>query len=136
MQETQLGVSAVARHFNVDRGTLAKRLKEHYDNVISRPDGKLPINSNYFETIDTEHKAYWLGFIYADGYLSISGKTKRMGVSLCLKDKVHLQNFSKCIESNYPIHEYEVSNGYKIGWCECFRCRWICSDCSKRKCIF
>ena len=26
MQETQLGVSAVARHFNVDRGTLSKRL--------------------------------------------------------------------------------------------------------------
>ena len=26
-------------------------------------------NEKYFETIDSEHKAYWLGFLYADGYV-------------------------------------------------------------------
>ncbi len=26
-------------------------------------------NENYFEQIDNENKAYWLGFIYADGYV-------------------------------------------------------------------
>ena len=27
-------------------------------------------NSNVFEKIDTEEKAYWLGFLYADGYIN------------------------------------------------------------------
>lgn len=99
MQETQLGVSAVARYFNVDRGTLAKRLKEHYDNVISRPDGKLPVNSNYFETIDTEHKAYWLGFLTADGYVSESK------IELCLAeiDRNHVEQFKSDIESQHKV---------------------------------
>ena len=30
---------------------------------------KYNVNDSYFEKIDTEHKAYWLGFIYADGYI-------------------------------------------------------------------
>jgi len=28
------------------------------------------MNENIFETIDTKEKAYWLGFIYADGNIS------------------------------------------------------------------
>ena len=26
-------------------------------------------NVNFFEKIDTEEKAYWLGFMFADGYI-------------------------------------------------------------------
>ena len=28
------------------------------------------IDKDYFKVIDTEEKAYWLGFIYADGSIS------------------------------------------------------------------
>ena len=28
------------------------------------------VNDDYFSEIDTEEKAYWLGFIYADGYVT------------------------------------------------------------------
>ena len=30
---------------------------------------KYTVNENYFENIDNEEKAYWLGFLYADGYV-------------------------------------------------------------------
>ena len=30
----------------------------------------LTYNKNYFDVIDTPTKAYWLGFLYADGYVT------------------------------------------------------------------
>lgn len=31
---------------------------------------KHTLNEKYFDKIDTEHKAYWLGFLWADGSIS------------------------------------------------------------------
>jgi len=50
-----------------------------------------PLNENFFETLDTEEKAYWLGFIYADGSI-YSGYT--LSIRLSEKDKLHLQKIS------------------------------------------
>ena len=30
---------------------------------------KYNVDENYFSIIDNEYKAYWLGFLYADGYV-------------------------------------------------------------------
>lgn len=40
----------------------------------------LNINENFFEKIDTEEKAYFLGFIYADGYLREKDYTLSFGL--------------------------------------------------------
>jgi len=65
-------------------------------------------NENYFKKIDSERKAYWLGFLYADGYIEpIYRKEKikasRIEVGLSLIDKQHLEDFIKDIDSNVPI---------------------------------
>lgn len=65
-------------------------------------------DESFFEKIDSEEKAYWLGFIYADGY--ITGES--LGITLSEKDKDHLVKFSKSISSTYPVHTYMYS-GYK-----------------------
>lgn len=108
MQNNNLGITAVARHFKVDLNTLSKRLKEKYDNVISRKDGKLDINSNFFEIIDTEEKAYWLGFLTADGYISEDNKHV---IELALKesDKNHIEKFKKALDSQHKIGKKQVS---------------------------
>lgn len=44
-----------------------------------RPVGskkKYTVNSNYFNNIDSERKAYWLGFMYADGNAYKSGQIR------------------------------------------------------------
>ena len=67
--------------------------------------------------IDTEEKAYWLGFIYADGYIinSIKGKTSdAFGITLQEKDKGHLEKFKKSINSNHPILTYVSAFNTKI----------------------
>jgi hypothetical protein len=64
---------------------------------------RISFNYNYFETIDSEEKAYWLGFILADGY--ITGDTS-IGIQLKGSDKSHLDKFSKSIEFNGNVKEF------------------------------
>ena len=63
------------------------------------------VNDDYFSEIDTEEKAYWLGFIYADGYVTGS----KLGIAIANLDRMHLEKFKKCIGSDYKIKSY-VSN--------------------------
>lgn len=64
-------------------------------------------NKEYFKIIDTFEKAYWLGFITADGYIIDTRNSNNVTVGLRIRlsetDKVHLDNFNKSIECNKPI---------------------------------
>lgn len=75
------------------------------------------VNENYFTVIDTEEKAYWLGFLYADGYITQKRKYNgyRVGCSLSVKDIKHLYKLKECLEYTGNIKEYTVINGYKQG---------------------
>lgn len=57
-------------------------------------------NQNYFETIDTQEKAYWLGFLYTDGYVSTN---HRWGVELSIVDYEHLEKLNNALDSNIMI---------------------------------
>lgn len=70
---------------------------------------KYNLNKNYFDSIDTEDKAYWLGFIYADGCVDKSHK--QLIISLSPIDYEHLSLFNHCIESDYSI-KYRDNNRY------------------------
>jgi DNA-binding transcriptional regulator WhiA len=75
---------------------------------------KYIVNDNYFSKIDKHEKAYWLGFIYADGYIT-SSNGKKLGITLSSKDRDHLETFIQCLNATYPIKDYSVTGGYKIG---------------------
>lgn len=66
---------------------------------------KYALNHDYFKKIDTEEKAYWLGFLAADGYVSREGGV--VIVVLSEKDIDHLKKFTKAIETNTPIIQYK-----------------------------
>lgn len=63
---------------------------------------KYTYQKDYFERIDTEEKAYWLGFIYADGYIvnDPDSRNYELGIELALKDEKHLKKFNKSISGN------------------------------------
>ena len=54
-----------------------------------------------FEKIDTEEKAYWLGFLYADG--SVGSKDDRIELGLAEKDFHHIEKFRDFIGINNKI---------------------------------
>lgn len=62
----------------------------------------LQYNKDYFEDINTKNKAYWLGFLYADGYVSTGD---RWGLELQLADKHHMKNFIGDFDCNINIRE-------------------------------
>lgn len=59
-------------------------------------------NATIFDTIDTEEKAYWLGFIFADGYISDAEHSTShkysFELSLASKDEEHLKKFAKFVD--------------------------------------
>lgn len=71
---------------------------------------------DYFRDIATPNQAYWLGFIYADGYVTKEkGKpnTYSVGIELSNIDELHLKNFNKDIEGNLCISKRHRDNKYK-----------------------
>lgn len=72
---------------------------------------KNQVNEDYFKDIDSENKAYWLGFLFADGYVrknhDKTGNEKGGYLELSLKidDKYHVQNFLDDVGSTAPINE-------------------------------
>ena len=56
------------------------------------------INENYFENVNSHKKAYWLGFICADGHIYQNGY-----ISIVIKDLEILEKFSKDTDSTYKI---------------------------------
>ncbi len=85
------------------------------DKIIANK--KYSVDENYFSEIDTQDKAYWLGFLYADGYVRIkNNKSGELKIKLCVKDKAHIELFKKCINSTHKIIDgksYVVVNGRK-----------------------
>ncbi len=70
-------------------------------------------NKNYFDRIDSEEKAYWLGFIWCDGYVIKRQRNTTVvyefKLSLADQDGEHLHKLNKSLESNYPIKRYNNS---------------------------
>lgn len=64
---------------------------------------KYNYDRNYFETINSEEKAYWLGFIAADG--NVAKKMNSMRINLNEIDRKHLEKFRESIKGNQPIKD-------------------------------
>lgn len=62
----------------------------------------LQYNQDYFEDINVKSKAYWLGFLYADGYVTTGD---RWGLELQLADKRHIEHFVNNFDCNINIRE-------------------------------
>ena len=74
---------------------------------------KYNLNDDYFENIDSADKAYWLGFIMADGW--ITDTEDKVGITLSIKDLGHLEKFKNSISASAPINTYTQTAGYAAG---------------------
>ncbi|MDE1855378.1 MAG: hypothetical protein KGH57_03630 [Candidatus Micrarchaeota archaeon] len=85
--------------------------------MSSLPDHarKYQFDHNFFKRIDTEEKAYWLGFISADGTVF---RTKENGRLLRLEvtrdDAKHLEKFKRAIKSEHHIY-FRYHNDARTG---------------------
>lgn len=118
-------LSKLCNKYHIASKTLSDRLKSLGYKIINYQN-KLKFDDTVFDSIDTEEKAYWLGFIYADGYISgINSEGKNnyyFELSLKGSDKAHLNKFNKFMK-------HEDINHVKINKAECFNTGVICERC-------
>lgn len=102
--------------------------------------GKYHVNKDYFAVIDNEWKAYWLGFLYADG--CNNRKDNFVGLGLKSDDIGHLEKFKDSLQSDAPIktRKCEASNNglvkiptYRSDINIC--CQKMCEDLEKLGCV-
>lgn len=62
---------------------------------------KRTVNDNYFNVIDTQNKAYFLGLLFADG--SVGKLKNNISISLIEEDGYLIEKFKKEIESDAPL---------------------------------
>lgn len=75
---------------------------------------KYSINSNYFDVIDTQDKAYILGFLFADGNNSLD----KFQVTMTLEegDGEILDKINKCLEYDRPKSFKNLTNKHDFGY--------------------
>jgi hypothetical protein len=59
-------------------------------------------DQSYFDVIDTEDKAYFLGLLFADG--NVYMKRNRVQITLANEDSYILDKFSQCINSSAKLY--------------------------------
>ena len=127
----------IANRFGVTYPIIKKVLKKH---DIKTKDLKTfrqiyDIDEDFFETINTEEKAYWLGFLYADGV--INEKENLVRINLQAGDFEHLNKFRKSISSNHPLKETTKRTEHKIynGAYIAIKNSKMCKDLISKGCI-
>lgn len=104
----ELNIEEICKKYNVSHSTFPKYLKD-YLGIKVQKRVKSNFNDKVFDSIDTEDKAYWLGFIYADGTISSNplyeNKKKSYTFELSLKkeDVKHLEKLKSLFETTRPI---------------------------------
>lgn len=108
-----MSLTKMAIKYKTSTVTLSRHLRRAGIEVVNRQN-VTKFNENIFDSIDTEEKAYWLGFIYADG--CISNRDNRFELSLSLHDIEHLRKFAK-----FMNHENNVKQ-------DSYRCRFYVTN--------
>lgn len=101
----------VAEYFNRHLSTISDVLNKRGFKAKSQSElqRKYSINESFFDDIDTEQKAYFLGFLYADGYNSIDRHS--ITVTVSSKDIALLEAFNSLIGSNKSIKNFSGVTG-------------------------
>jgi len=103
--------STAGLKLGVERSFVLKVLKET-KTPLHDPPRKYPINHRFFENVDTEEKAYWWGFLLADGCVSGS----HVLLALARTDEGHIFKFRDAVGSTAPVtHQENSPNNFSGG---------------------
>lgn len=112
-------ITAWQQETGINRKTISCRLKSGWsvkDALTKEPYesySTYKLNARFFHNIDSEIKAYWLGFIAADGGISLVDENRphsKLKVNLNKRDKSHLEKMLKHFDSTHPIKYRNSTN--------------------------
>lgn len=143
LQEYKTGnysVNSLSKKLGYTRIYITKLLKENnieivYDKFLS--NRKYTLNEHYFDDVDTEEKAYFLGLLYADGCVVPSRGLITLTLQVC--DKYMLELFAKSVGSDRPLqfmnktrkNKKTRQDAYRLELCS----KHMCSSLIKLGCL-
>lgn len=124
----------IAEQLNCSSSNITRRLKKigieikrNYSKHRYSRLGRHSINEDFFNVINNEAKAYFLGLMYSDG--SVTNNQ----FYLKLKDEDIIIKFKKCLESSAPIQRRY--NGNYDSYCLTISSKKSCSNLIKWGCV-
>jgi hypothetical protein len=97
---------AIAKKFGATTGKIHSVLRTNKIPLRkTNKNKKYVCDDNYFSKIDSHEKAYWLGFLTADG--SVSKDDNEISIGLSYRDIEHLEKFKVAIRSDSKIYIYD-----------------------------
>lgn len=97
-------ITKLAKKYKLTTATLSNEIKRR-GYQVENYQNSLKFNENVFDVIDSEEKAYWLGFLYADGNITTQVSNKcHYGINISLKgdDSGHLYKFLEFLQHKSP----------------------------------
>lgn len=88
-------IGKISDKYGINRKTLTKYLKDKGIKITKKNDFA-NCYEKAFDVIDSEEKAYWLGFMYADGYITTNNYV--IGLRLAIKDMEHVEKFTNFLK--------------------------------------
>jgi hypothetical protein len=118
----------ICKIYHLDRFTFSNTLKA--ESISTRK--KIDVDDILFENIDNPFKAYWLGFLYADGNVTYNLLKTKYSIELCLaeKDLDHLEKYKNFLKTSKRISYRSNTKSYRLT----FHSKKVCEDLIKLGC--
>ena len=102
-----MSVSKISKFYKVNFSVITRVLKENNIEIRDNNSYKSKkVDENFFHDIDTQEKAYILGFFFADGCL-----TKKGTFGIKIKDKELLERIKQELKSEHKIIKCKPNKG-------------------------
>jgi hypothetical protein len=117
-------ITKIKNCLKIDTEKIKKILLKNNVKIINKQN-LIRFDPFIFDNINTEEKAYWLGFLFADGYIN---KKNGLELSLATIDKEHILKFSKFLKFTGKIYEDKsrvrlcISNKYFTDKLKSYNC--------------
>lgn len=96
------GIRKIYKLTGISPNIIERHLRER--NVYIEPSKyKYSVKHDIFNKIDSEEKAYWLGFLFTDGCVRKKKHSYELKLKLSIKDLDHLEKYKKFLESSHII---------------------------------
>lgn len=133
-----LTIAEISKGLGISKSAVNRRLRILGINIPNYHNA-LKFDNTVFDTIDSEEKAYWLGFLYADGY--VSSDKNIIAVTLKADDWNHLEKLKVFFRafSHKVVYGTTILNGKQYSNCSLQVCdkhlkeRLVSLGCTPRK---
>lgn len=120
INKSELTYKEICNKYDISYATYRLISKEYnLSRKIAKRKSNNTIDDDFFEVINTEEKAYWLGFLYADGAVVRKGEYYTVVIALSTIDKEHIYKFKKSLNTSYKVREYVNKSGNSYCKIEC-----------------